>query len=561
MKIHLGNMLLNKEKSYIQRVPKPKDENFTEIDDLIIGKVNGLWKAYDRVCDHLGGTLHLDKNKVTATCPIHKWTLKLDEERYENSCKKIPLKVNESESHIEIVRYYYEFNEGNNENLIDADIEIDFNAHASITINIDNVKLTSDPWFIGSCFATGWWHMYPPSQEAVKRLQNSDYIYISHNHPDHLHIPSLEKYVNKNTPIIVPNFKSKSVEKILLKYGFNNLIITDFLRELEIETPAGKFKLVIVKSGDEREDSSLLVVTRNNKIFLGVDTNMPNKLILPKIDLLFTSFAGGASAFPSCIENFSKSKKMEISQGNKTSILNYHVKKIVSATKPDYIVPYAGYFTENLRDIEVKQINTKNSPDELISFVESEFNDVKGINPLTYSNINLYRNELTSRVVDETPSYFVDDEYVKDEIIKFSGINPEITDYYLNDLAKKILNSNFQDNLTVVFLPSDEDINNLVSKGLVIDFSIANRGYQIMEFDDNYDAIIRKLSNPNCNNIELLKVRASSLVGAFNRGLPLEDLSIGFQIKIFRIPNVYNFNFWNHFTNIEFIKLPHFQLI
>jgi CMP-N-acetylneuraminate monooxygenase len=57
--------------------------------------------------------------------------------------------------------------------------------------------LTSDPWYIGFCFATGWWHINPPSEEAIEILQDSDYIYISHNHPDHLHIPSLEKYVKK----------------------------------------------------------------------------------------------------------------------------------------------------------------------------------------------------------------------------------------------------------------------------------------------------------------------------------------------------------------------------
>ena len=45
------------------------------------------------------------------------------------------------------------------------------------------------------------------------------------------------------------------------------------------------------------------------------------------------------------------------------------------------------------------------------------------------------------------------------------------------------------------------------------------------------------------------------MVGAFRRGLPLEDLSIGFQLKMFRVPNVYNFRFWNHFTNNEFIKV------
>jgi CMP-N-acetylneuraminate monooxygenase len=222
MKIHKGNILLNKKISYVQRILKPKEEGFIEIDDLIIGKINDLWMAYDRFCDHNGGTLYLDKNKKTATCPIHKWTLKLDEGKYENKCPKNSFKVLELGDCLVIERFDFEFNDPKNSDLIDAKIEIDFNAHASITIDIDNVKLTSDPWFIGSCFATGWWHINPPSEEAVKRLIISDYIYIGHNHPDHLHIPTLEKYVDRNKPIIVPNFESKSVEKILLSNGYIN---------------------------------------------------------------------------------------------------------------------------------------------------------------------------------------------------------------------------------------------------------------------------------------------------------------------------------------------------
>jgi hypothetical protein len=154
------------------------------------------------------------------------------------------------------------------------------------------------------------------------------------------------------------------------------------------------------------------------------------------------------------------------------------------------------------------------------------------------------------------PSYFVDDEYVKNEIIKFSGVVHELSDSYLHDLGKAFVASSFQDNLTIVFLPSSDDFNNIISKGLVIDFCTVNRGYQLIEYKSNINnnEIISKLKNPNANNIELLTVRASSLIGALSRGLPLEDLSIGFQIKMFRVPNVYNFKFWNHFTNIEFIK-------
>jgi CMP-N-acetylneuraminate monooxygenase len=555
MKTGIENIIINEKKIYIQRLLKPQVEYFVEIDDLIIGKVKELWVAYDRVCDHNGGTLTIDKNRKTATCPIHKWTLDLEKGKYENSCPKNSYKVNEVGNYLEVERYIYQFSETDCDQLIDTKIEIDFNAHASITISIDNIKLTSDPWFIGSCFATGWWHIYPPSEEAIERLQDSDYIYISHNHPDHLHIPSLVKFVKKHTKIIVPNFKSKSVEKILLKYGYKNLIIIDFLSEFEIQTYEGKFRIVIVKSGDDRDDSSLLVVTKKNKIFLGVDANMPNKWILPRVDLLFTAFAGGASGFPSCIDNFSLSKKIEISEANRLSVLHNHVKKLVSATKPNYVVPYAGYFTESPRDIEVKKINKKNSANELISFVESEFNFIKGINPQLTSHITLHNNKLTTKDSNEFPSYFVDETYIKDEVIKFAGSEIRITDTYLSNLGRTFYNSNFKDNLTVVFLPASDDFNHLVSKGLAIDFSETNRGYQIIECINNSDEFITKLNNPNNNNIEILKVRASSFIGALNKGVPLEDLSIGFQIKMLRVPNVYNFHFWNHFTNIELVKL------
>ena len=314
---------------------------------------------------------------------------------------------------------------------------------------------------------------------------------------------------------------------------------------------------MIVKSGDDRDDSSLLVVTKNNKIFLGVDTNMPNKWILPKVDLLFTAFAGGASGFPSRIENFELARKKEIIESNRLSVLHNHVKKLVSATRPKYVVPYAGYFTEATRDIDVKQINRKNSPDELVAFVESEFTNIKGINPLTSSHINLYKNEIITEAVNEIPAYFIDEDYISSEVSEFSDNKWSITDSYLNKIGENFINSNFNGDLTVLLLPSSDDFSSFISKGVSIDFSTINRGFQLIELENDNEKIIGKISNPNNNNIELLKIRASSLVGALSRGLPLEDLSIGFQIKMFRIPNVYNFKFWNHFTNNELIKLTY----
>ena len=55
--------------------------------------------------------------------------------------------------------------------------------------------------------------------------------------------------------------------------------------------------------------------------------------------------------------------------------------------------------------------------------------------------------------------------------------------------------------------------------------------------------------NRNCN-FKKIKVRYHEFLKVIRQGLPWEDLSIGFQCRIKRKPNVYNSDFWHHFTNI-----------
>jgi CMP-N-acetylneuraminate monooxygenase len=551
-----GKQLKNQQKKIIQKISKPSNSDFFQLEDVIVGNRNGKWVAYDRICDHNGGTLNIDSNKLSATCPLHKWTLKLAEGEYENRCRKEPLLVEENPDFLEVHRVSEEFDYIDTSQLIDVKIEMQFNAHASVTAILDDVKITTDPWFVGSCFATGWWHINPPSQEAIQRLIDSNFIYISHNHPDHLHIPTLEKYVAKDVAIIIPNFESKSVESILKKLGYFNLIVADFLREINIKTNNGYFKVVVVKSGDDRDDSSLILATKQNKLFFGVDTNMPNRWILPSVDILFTPFAGGASGFPARIENFSIDEKNEITKKNRLSILHSHVKNLCNATTPRFVIPYAGYFTESYRDSDVKKINIKNNPNDLIQFIQTSFPDIVGIDPIINPHISIFGEDFKIHDVTEFPAHFIDEEYVNNEISEFSMKSLSVDDDFLGLVGEAFLKSSYVDDLIIVIIPSSNLIDEATSSALIVDFSSSNRSYQLLQINNfSNEVILGAINNPNKNNIEILKIRSDSFNGAIRRGLPLEDLSIGFQIKMFRVPNVYNFKFWDHFTNRELIKV------
>ena len=54
-----------------------------------------------------------------------------------------------------------------------------------------------------------------------------------------------------------------------------------------------------------------------------------------------------------------------------------------------------------------------------------------------------------------------------------------------------------------------------------------------------YDSLYKK---------EILDILENQHISIYNK-LHWEDLSIGFQCKVLRNPNLYNVNFWHHFTN------------
>ena len=553
MNYHLGPVLKNLLTVEEHHIQMPLADGFSESGDFIIGRANGQWVAYDRICDHNGGLLCLDKGRSTATCQIHKWTLTLANATYENNCRKKTLPVREQNGGLVITSNVERFPTIEKSELIEAPIELSFNAHACFSVNCAGLRLTTDPWLVGSCFATGWWHAYPPSLEAIERLQQSNCIYISHNHPDHLHMPTLEAYVAKSQLFLIPAFESGSVEKLLRRHGYNNLIVADFLQEVKFQISAGIVSAMLVRAGDGRDDSSLLVHTRDDAIFFGVDTNMPNRWVLPHVDVLFTPFAGGASGFPSRIANFSNERKIEIIKANRASVLTNHVNKLVKATRPAYVVPYAGYFTEAPRDQDVKSINHKNSAEDLVNFVETNFPGMRGINPLNTPVFTLMNGKIETREVFETPSYFLDDEYIAGDMHRFTTGVPQVDINLLEYVGNKLVASSFTDDLTVIFVATDDAFAPALCQALTVDFSAEHRGWRLVPVEGNDDVALAASLSGTTNNIEILRIRADIMAGALSRGLPLEDLSIGFQILMYRQPNVYNFKFWDHFTNVEFI--------
>ena len=84
-----------------------------------------------------------------------------------------------------------------------------------------------------------------------------------------------------------------------------------------------------------------------------------------------------------------------------------------------------------------------------------------------------------------------------------------------------------------------------INKNYLIDFSQNKISF-------NRVPVFKKIFLKKNKNLKklVLKIRKESFLNTIYNKLPWDDLSIGFQCKVLRNPNVYNIFFWYHFTNI-----------
>lgn len=113
-------------------------------------------------------------------------------------------------------------------------------SHASILIEVDGKKIITDPWYFGTAFNDGWELSYKPNLDEIKAIvADVDIIWISHEHPDHLHFPTLKwisEFVKNDVAIYFQKNNSEKVFDALRKLGFENFFRMKHLKKIPIST-------------------------------------------------------------------------------------------------------------------------------------------------------------------------------------------------------------------------------------------------------------------------------------------------------------------------------------
>lgn len=98
--------------------------------------------------------------------------------------------------------------------------DVRFINHSCILVGNEQEKIIFDPWFSGEIFNNSWSLIRETTGLKLDKLK---YVVITHEHPDHLHWPTLKMIKEKcgqDINVIVPRRKNKNIVSNLRKLGF-----------------------------------------------------------------------------------------------------------------------------------------------------------------------------------------------------------------------------------------------------------------------------------------------------------------------------------------------------
>jgi len=218
---------------------------------------------------------------------------------------------------------------------------MDLKTYGHATLSFDDGEkpiLITDPWLIGSSYWRSWWLQHYPNESELEHLQSTENIFISHEHWDHAHFPSLKKLFPEKK-IFIPTFNNKKLRDTLLDYKFN-------VTELQPSKwyKFNELKVMIISTYSE--DSIMLFVYKNYLVLNNNDAK-PSKQIIKKIldfkkknNLKLIILQSYSPA--SIVNSFRDINENVISIKNKTDYVNY-IKNICKMLNANYFLPFASH--------------------------------------------------------------------------------------------------------------------------------------------------------------------------------------------------------------------------
>lgn len=229
--------------------------------------------------------------------------------------------------------------------------------HASVIVEVKDIKLLSDPWFFGTCFGDGWGLRYR-NEQALEFAKDCTHLWISHFHPDHFHFPTLREIAKMNPRMTVfgNNSFNFQLDAAIQKAGFKNIIPF--------------YERTTIKVSDSFEMTRFPATGIDNMLLIRTDEGTIlnyNDCVIPDISRrMIGRKIGRVDIFMSNFNHAGKLKKFPLPADEKVKEdLRRYFKKNFLSFKPKWVIPFASYHYYRAKE-NLCQNNSLLEPEELV---------------------------------------------------------------------------------------------------------------------------------------------------------------------------------------------------
>ena len=93
-------------------------------------------------------------------------------------------------------------------------MKIQFIGHACVVVECSGTSILMDPWLSGKIFNNSWTLRPEPAFDSAM-LDRIDYLWISHEHPDHCHFPTLASFPDSFKRRVTVLFQTRDSDKVV----------------------------------------------------------------------------------------------------------------------------------------------------------------------------------------------------------------------------------------------------------------------------------------------------------------------------------------------------------
>jgi UDP-MurNAc hydroxylase len=235
-------------------------------------------------------------------------------------------------------------------------------------------KILTDPWLTEGAYLGTWFHTHVLEDAGLTpetMPKDIDYIFISHEHEDHLD-PETLRHFDPNIPVLICRFPTPKFRDYLRQLGLRNII----------ERPSGDtlklgdgLEVTIYGTAEYTNDSAIVVRGDGCTVFNETDCKLGYadlvRLGTEGIDIGFYMFSG-ANWYP-MMYDYPVEVRRAAARRRRSSLLRGLVQR-VKLTRPRLVVPAAGPCT--VLDPELLWLNSPEDgifidPDEAVAAVNS----------------------------------------------------------------------------------------------------------------------------------------------------------------------------------------------